>query len=548
MWESKQQVKYGKISLILLLKRTDVAILAIAAHAALYVFRPPKRVGKGGLYAYRRAVYTTYTVWPLLSTCIAFSNHDAAFVNFEIYCNYPKRPFWYRLALSWVPRYTIFFVMICLYVAIYAHVKFKFNGFGKFESHNGSISVAQGTETEKSTIRFHSQSNTEDPSLAEPSSNAGSRKASVVSSLLSKANHKEEIDCQRNAPEWEQVDFITAPQVSNGATRDRCVSDSDFARETITSNGNQSGSPSPPDPDARMDSERPQTPSLPRTISETRTVDTVDTDYTLDNNTTTLESHGNRLSLRRTRPRQSQLARTRHDIKRQLRFMFTYPLVYIIMWTLPFINHCFVYSTWWAVHTPFSLTVASTACLALQAGVDSLVFSWREKPWRRKQAPVPDWSKRCLNRFLAFIKCVRNFPSRNTGDDIQQAGSRPKLEARRFSSQESHWWEVEGRRRKDSVWMGTDSVFSVLRPSSESRELNLSSLTQPQSTKQRGHTHKRSRSSGFIKRAHTRAQDSRLHVKAGKEATRLAEGVEARLSVDAEHTEPAVSDKSESLK
>ncbi|KAL9618606.1 MAG: hypothetical protein Q9160_006717 [Pyrenula sp. 1 TL-2023] len=407
------------------------------------------------------------------------------------------------------------------------------------------MSVARDTETEKSTNLYCSQSSPDGPSPAESSSNAGSRKASVVSSLLSKANHKVEIEHQQDAPEWEQVDFITAPQVSNDAARDRCISISDFAAKTMTSNGDQTSSPSPPDPGTPVDSEKTKRPSLPGTISKARTIDI---NYTLENDMTTSESLENRMSLPRSRPRQGQLARTRRDIKRQLRFMFMYPLVYIIMWTLPFINHCFNYSNWWTAHTPFSLTVASTACLALQAGIDSLVFSWREKPWRRKQAPMPDWSKRLLSRFLAFVQNVCNVQSQHAGEDNQQRASRPKLTGRRFSSRESHWWEVEGRRRQDSVWMGTDSMFSTLRPSGESRESDLSSSTQAQSTEQKGHKHSRSRSSVFKKRTHVRAQNSRSSTKAGEEASRLNEGTETPLSVDAEQAEQAVSDKSESTK
>jgi G protein-coupled receptor GPR1 len=78
----------------------------------------------------------------------------------------------------------------------------------------------------------------------------------------------------------------------------------------------------------------------------------------------------------------AEMLRTRDKIRRQLRFLFIYPLVYIGIWILPFISHVLQYDDRYALNTPFGLTCITTICICSQAAVDSWLFSTREKPWR----------------------------------------------------------------------------------------------------------------------------------------------------------------------
>lgn len=41
----------------------------------------------------------------------------------------PTRPIWYRLALSWVPRYIILCTILGVYLAVYLYIKSKFGDF-----------------------------------------------------------------------------------------------------------------------------------------------------------------------------------------------------------------------------------------------------------------------------------------------------------------------------------------------------------------------------------------------------------------------------------
>jgi len=78
----------------------------------------------------------------------------------------------------------------------------------------------------------------------------------------------------------------------------------------------------------------------------------------------------------------AEMLRTRDKIRRQLRFLFIYPLVYIGMWMLPFASHVLQYDDRYAINPPFALTCVTTIFICIQAAVDSWLFSTREKPWR----------------------------------------------------------------------------------------------------------------------------------------------------------------------
>lgn len=491
------------------LREADIAILAIAAHAALHVFRPSRSTGQGGLYRRRRILYAAYVLWPISSTSLAFINPNSAFVNFQIYCTFPKRPFWYRLALSWIPRYMIFVVIVCIYASIYAYVRVKFHGFDNLGSHTGSMSAATDSVTGEITNQLHSRIDGESPTILTFSSAPARQKASVVSTLFPTGKSKSEADAH-NVPEWDQADSVTVSQVPDCEKKGSGVSSSDFAPDANTGKVLDTVGICPQEKEdhTRTGGEQPTRPSIARTMSETCTVDT---DFTADEETTLQENCKEQSNLTRNRPRPNQLAVTRRAIRRQLRFMFIYPLMYMLMWTLPLVNQCFNYSDWWAANKPFSLTVAATACLSLQAGVDSLVFSWRERPWRRSRPPNPNRTKSLLDGVLALFSRSFGHGSRGPNQDEKQVGS-PKVEGMgrgpckgKSIQPESHWWEVEGRKRKDSIWMGTDSQYS---PPHSRRESSCPAHDRARSMDQKSQMHIRSRSADTRKPIHSRSRST----------------------------------------
>lgn len=72
---------------------------------------------------------------------------------------------------------------------------------------------------------------------------------------------------------------------------------------------------------------------------------------------------------------------TREKVRKQLRFLFIYPLVYIGMWILPFVSHVLQYDDRFAINPPFGLLCITTISICSQAAVDSWLFSIREMPW-----------------------------------------------------------------------------------------------------------------------------------------------------------------------
>lgn len=149
------------------IEASDFAVLMIALHAALYVLRPPDRLGEGGLYPCRYWMYAFWVILPVVAASLAYTN-PKGYVTSGTYCTLPKRPLWYRLGLSYIPRYIIFIAIFALYgtILIYVHIKFK--SFSQFNHHDSS----SGTQSQNST----SSSNTQESSFASTSRNADRRK------------------------------------------------------------------------------------------------------------------------------------------------------------------------------------------------------------------------------------------------------------------------------------------------------------------------------------------------------------------------------------
>lgn len=156
----------------------------------------------------------------------------------------------------------------------------------------------------------------------------------------------------------------------------------------------------------------------------------------------------------------SQISSTRKAILRQLRFLFIYPAVYLLMWIFPFASHCLQYSDYYVAHPPFWLTIVVTCSLALQAFADCVVFSWREKPWRRIRSGAPLSVKR-LNKLKSWTFC-HGHARDGIGAGGGVGGGESPLRLKNQTVRDSNWWEAEGRKRKDSVWLGTDTMQTIV--------------------------------------------------------------------------------------
>lgn len=113
---------------------SDIAILSFAIHIALLVFRPEKKVRRGinyegGLFRYRYYVYAISIFVPILLASLAFIN-GLGYEPLTNWCYIPTRPLWYRLVLSWVPRYLIIITIFIIYGCVYRHVTQQYSHVG----------------------------------------------------------------------------------------------------------------------------------------------------------------------------------------------------------------------------------------------------------------------------------------------------------------------------------------------------------------------------------------------------------------------------------
>ena len=243
-------------------------------HTALTIFAARKANSQTGLYPYRRAAYIFLALFSISVASLAFVNPSSPYVSQGTFCYLPARPIWYRLALSWVPRYLILCIILGIYLAVYLYTKSKFGDFddAKFSTHSfASESTPCNSRTDRQESRpSFGFDGAEDPQIEEPNTETSSPSLIVI----------------------------------------RKATDTDI-------------SPSKPyepvkGPPARFIN---RTPTLLEALRDS-----------------TLLSAANR----RLESSANAALRQRHKaIKKQLRYLFVYPLVYLAMWIPAFVNQCY---------------------------------------------------------------------------------------------------------------------------------------------------------------------------------------------------------------
>lgn len=382
---------------------SDFAILMIAVHTALSIFNANPRIaaGEGGLYPYRKIAFALWIIFPVLMASLAFIN-DHPYVSAGTYCYLPVRPFWYRLALSWIPRYIIFAIIIIIYFAIYFYVNYKFKDFDR------STTPPEGTfepGVQKSRkiganapLKRYSLPAT--PQLAHHGLLSDFKGESIASSERSQAGRKLS---DGNFPDL----YISTPRTSMGDGSRRIREHSD-SWDTLTNLYPTNLHPTsidiePAAGNTTKDSHTKTASSSPTwsnfaSKSPDKTTDSTTRNKSLlsffsflrnqsqhpalSSFTSTpisqlelVDSKGNNVAA-------TEVQRTREKVRRQLRFMFIYPIVYITMWILPFVSHALQYKDTYALNPPYVLSAFVVVIINSQCAVDAWLFSTREQPWR----------------------------------------------------------------------------------------------------------------------------------------------------------------------
>jgi G protein-coupled receptor GPR1 len=380
----------------------------IAIHSALYIFKPNSSSGEGGLYPYRRLAYALWAVLPILLAGLAFINNDT-YVSEGTYCYLPVRPFWYRLALTWIPRYLIFIIILGIYASIYYYVRYKFHGFDKAGKTQPKSNDESGNPGNRPSRRPKRHSLPPTPPLAchglipEASVTDTDGGKRSVSTLDSYGNASPDIEAGGHRFMWASFVSRTRPPHTPTPPSELSTVDVDSFM------GPSTPQPLPlhsttllmsPPPTFSVESSVPSrsratswrdgfvrrfSPTFAGSPTEQRSIVDISTvlcRHPDDTDTSTPIAELELVNYDGQNFADVEMLRTRDKIRRQLRFLFIYPLVYIGMWVVPFVSHVIQYDDRFAVDPPFALSCLTTIFVCTQAAVDCWLFSTREKPWR----------------------------------------------------------------------------------------------------------------------------------------------------------------------
>ncbi|MCJ1351166.1 MAG: hypothetical protein MMC33_001148 [Icmadophila ericetorum] len=510
---------------------SDFAILIIAVHTALYIFKTHPSVGEAGIYSHRYYAYAGWIVFPVLMASLAFVNPMEPYIGMNTFCTLPVRPFWYRLALSWIPRYIILGTITLLYIVIYLHVKLKFKAFmndsqesfGKDTSMTSNMAIKFQTDSiqmnvvsDANLIPRPSTKLAHDGLISETPSNLGTsgkmrdshegRKSLKISSFPT-GLPKDLVSRPKRSPVWEHYSFggpdpiasVSTP-IELPTTMKRILehSQSDNGSDQIDSYFHFQSATTAAEPSHDVEAFRlPPSSMADISPSARRGPNSVQFSAPEDSPGTVISplatSGGDQSGLQIINATSGSVDHilTKHRyqaIKRQLRLVFIYPLVYALLWIIPFAAHCLQYSDYYSAHPIYLLTCMNVAILCLQCAVDCIVFGIREKPWRLAEKGngtlldsfkfwKDNWSIKLnalniardrkgvgktsgeISAEARHAKGRRDAEMRNLQTEREAAEKKRKVSlARRGGRTERSWWEVEGKRRQDSILLDTDGA------------------------------------------------------------------------------------------
>ncbi|MCJ1362664.1 hypothetical protein MMC16_001770 [Acarospora aff. strigata] len=337
---------------------------------------------------------------------LAFINPKGAYISQVSFCYLHIRPYWYRIALSWVPRYLIFCTIIIVYVTVYAYVKLQFSGFkGDYKQAHQENDAWLGDgkkhqdETYDLVHREPLRGPADEPKLIShgllassgevSSATLGSRETSEGSSthpgsevVTTSSIRIPKPVVARVQPSWEALTFNTVPSSlmtveEEPPPRSSSTTDSDEDSASITPDFRSAIQPSHHSSRGKMSIIQALNVQPPPTLHIRDRMHTSG-----DQELSTESANGAFLDGSGPDFNGEQLRKRRKQSLYQVGFLFLYPLVYILMWIVPFVNHCLLYSDDYIQHPSFGLTCAQIVSVILQCAVDCLVFSAREAPWK----------------------------------------------------------------------------------------------------------------------------------------------------------------------
>ncbi|KAK4494598.1 hypothetical protein PRZ48_013954 [Zasmidium cellare] len=385
------------------LEACDIAIFLMSLHMVLQIF-PPKDsfLGHDGLYRLRHAVLATWFVVPNVMSSLAFINSGSAFISQGGFCSLPIRPFWYRLALSWIPRYLIWIFVMGVAIRIYMHVGYEFKVFGEERDRSSSLAGADSNTTNTQTTvsaqlpisMRRTESSTSDGAAAEKQAGQDDAIAPEDAIMPPMPTGHPALPGSSKQGVWNPARRQSTPNWSipfggagletdhfQGAASPRSKSNPSSRRGSKQIGAGIMAEDFAPPPPIPLTLDRPRgSVSTVGSMKSSGAHSSFEQSPALapiteHKSAASTESAPDNVATRAMKQR-------RKAIQRQLRLLFIYPVVYLILWVIPFVSHAMNYSNHFAQHPIFTISALNVFCQTIMGFCDVLIFSWREKPWR----------------------------------------------------------------------------------------------------------------------------------------------------------------------
>jgi G protein-coupled receptor GPR1 len=340
----------------------------MSVHMYLQIFSTgSKMFGHDGLYRFRHSVLAGWFVFPFLCGILAFVRGREGYIAQGPFCTLPIRPYWYRLALQWIPRYLIWLYIMIVAVRIYLHVGHGFKVFAREDNMDSSTNIQSlgtmpGVESPELRVA-KKRGNTPTGELQDLSGLTDGHRASAKSNS-SQANHSTWPTSHNPSSDGFKMPFTGHSRRSshvviladeNGPHDHQVPPETKLQRHSMSSTISS----------WRASTDMPAGVALPGANLEP-----IEEGYQSDLDKTDVQSGD------------TPLKKRRRAIQRQLRLLFIYPITYLMVWTIPFIYHSMNYSDHYAANPIPILATLSTLSLTIAGSVDCIVFGWREKPWQ----------------------------------------------------------------------------------------------------------------------------------------------------------------------
>lgn len=396
----------------------DFSVLFITIHGAIQVYLP--RVDpldpRYGLNPIRYYINAFLVIVPLLLASLAFINPQGAYEYNAGVCWLPIQPIWYRLALSWIPRYVIFVTIIVLSFAVYIHIGNQFDAFRE-------MWTISRRESHGSRWRYTFRSGMTTPHT--PRSGAHDHLSDAISphtmpqahfdfdlsrrSSLSEGNWQDSRTrsqpskylVRRHAHEEVPRVALSLSTSSDGVGTTESSTDSEVssimsahaAERTAGDHVEQFRSSN--EPPLSLDGVRSDVSHrkvrLPRQNSVVRRVlQGLPRDVADPGSSQMIRSHADDAGFAGDSSPHHMLEAKRATVMLQVRMNFTYPIVYVALWVIPFVLHCMQYKAIYARDPPTALAALSNLCISGMGFANCLVFLLREQPWRIV-GTLPEW-------------------------------------------------------------------------------------------------------------------------------------------------------------